>query len=47
MPHPEAYLYPENHPDWTLEQRPSEKARVGMGVRVLANGVRAVIGTTD
>lgn len=47
MPHPEAYLYPENHPDWTLEPRRSEKARVGMGVRVLANGVRAVIGTTD
>jgi phosphoribosylformylglycinamidine synthase len=47
MPHPEAYLYPQNHPDWTADPSRDDSTHVGMGVRVLANGVRAVIGTTD
>lgn len=38
MPHPEAFLYRENHPRWfAREGAPS----VGMGLRVFANGLRA------
>jgi phosphoribosylformylglycinamidine synthase subunit PurQ / glutaminase len=36
MPHPEAFLHPENHPEWT-SRGPAE----ALGLRVLANGVRA------
>lgn len=43
MPHPEAYLYPENHPRW-LEQRDAGRLpRVGQGLLLLANGVRAIV----
>jgi phosphoribosylformylglycinamidine synthase len=43
MPHPEAYLYPENHPDW-IEHRGRDGARaIGLGLHVLGAGVRAVI----
>jgi phosphoribosylformylglycinamidine synthase len=37
MPHPEAFLHPENHPDWT-----SGRVTEAMGLRVFANGARAV-----
>jgi phosphoribosylformylglycinamidine synthase subunit PurQ / glutaminase len=36
MPHPEAFLHPENHPWWTL-RRPKEAE----GLRIFRNGVRA------
>jgi phosphoribosylformylglycinamidine synthase len=36
MPHPEAFLHPENHPDWT-----SRTAREGEGLRLFVNGVKA------
>jgi phosphoribosylformylglycinamidine synthase len=35
MPHPEAYLYPYNHPRWTREQVPEE----GMGLAIFKNAV--------
>jgi phosphoribosylformylglycinamidine synthase len=38
MPHPEAYLFPTNHPRWTREKVPRE----GMGVAVFRNAVRYV-----
>jgi phosphoribosylformylglycinamidine synthase len=38
MPHPEAYLYPTNHPRWTRETVPTE----GMGVQIFRNAVRYV-----
>lgn len=41
MPHPEAYLYPEAHPDWRRQQVAGVLPRFGLGVRVLAGGVRA------
>jgi phosphoribosylformylglycinamidine synthase len=44
MPHPEAYLYPENHPDWIAQQDAGELPRYGWGLGVLANGVRAILG---
>ena len=34
MPHPEAFLYPENHPRWTRES-----ITEGWGLRVFASGV--------
>jgi phosphoribosylformylglycinamidine synthase subunit PurQ / glutaminase len=36
MPHPEAFLHPENHPDWTA-RCPME----ALGLRIFANGVRS------
>ncbi len=36
MPHPEAFMHPENHPDWT-----AVPITEGAGLRLLANGVRA------
>lgn len=42
MPHPEAFLYRENHPRWFAR----EGARVGehgVGLQVMANGLRAVL----
>ena len=36
MPHPEAFLHPENHPEWT-----ARTVTEGEGVRLFVNGVRA------
>jgi phosphoribosylformylglycinamidine synthase I len=38
MPHPEAYLFPTNHPRWTRERVPRE----GMGVAIFRNAVEYV-----
>ncbi|HSR13560.1 MAG TPA: phosphoribosylformylglycinamidine synthase subunit PurQ, partial [Thermodesulfobacteriota bacterium] len=38
MPHPEAYLYRENHPRWTREDLPEE----GMGLAIFRNAVEYV-----
>jgi phosphoribosylformylglycinamidine synthase len=35
MPHPEAFIIPENHPRWTRE-----KITEGWGLRIIAQGVR-------
>lgn len=43
MPHPEAYLYPENHPDWLEQRRAGALPRFGFGLGLLANGVRAAL----
>ena len=43
MPHPEAYLYPENHPRWLEQRHAGRLPRVGQGLLLLANGVRAVM----
>lgn len=44
MPHPEAYLYPENHPRWLARRAAGTLPDVGLGLHLLANGVRAAIG---
>jgi phosphoribosylformylglycinamidine (FGAM) synthase-like amidotransferase family enzyme len=44
MPHPEAYLYPENHPRWIAQRAAGTLPAYGLGLQVLANGVRAAIG---
>ena len=36
MPHPEAYLFPENHPEWTRGNSPA-----GAGLAIFRGGVRA------
>ena len=44
MPHPEAFLHPENHPQWTMRDRRRRYGRAiarGEGIRILAMGVRA------
>ena len=46
MPHPEAYMRPENHPDWTRlgRQELREKERTGgEGLRIFRNGVQAAL----
>ncbi|MFO0632478.1 MAG: phosphoribosylformylglycinamidine synthase subunit PurQ [Nannocystaceae bacterium] len=44
MPHPEAFLYPENHPDFTRWRARGEVPVAGDGLGVLASGVRSVLG---
>lgn len=45
MPHPEAYLYADNHPDARVWRQQAEVAlpRFGDGLGILMNGVRAVL----
>lgn len=43
MPHPEAYLYPENHPRWIAQRDAGVLPPVGLGLHLLANGVRAAL----
>jgi phosphoribosylformylglycinamidine synthase len=44
MPHPEAYLYPENHPRWIAQREAGTLPEVGLGLHLLAAGVRAAVG---
>ena len=39
MPHPEAYLFPENHPHWDLQQLRGELPASGLGLRLFENAV--------
>ncbi len=39
MPHPEAYLFPENHPDWPRQQLRGELPAEGLGLRLFRNAV--------
>jgi len=45
MPHPEAFLYPENHPDFTVARARGgvEMPRAGAGLGLLQSGVRAAL----
>ena len=42
MPHPDAYLYPFHHPQWTRRKLSGSVPREGDGMRIFRNGVRAV-----
>ena len=51
MPHPEAYLYPENHPQWDQQKLDGQLPAEGLGVLMFRNAVdylrgSAVAGTT-
>lgn len=39
MPHPEAYLFPENHPDWPRQRLRGDLPAEGLGLRLFRNGV--------
>lgn len=42
MPHPEAYLYPENHPVWDKQKFESSLPDKGLGLSLFENAVRFV-----
>lgn len=39
MPHPEAYLFPENHPQWPRQKLAGELPKHGLGLRIFQNAV--------
>ncbi len=39
MPHPEAYLFPENHPRWDLQQAHGVLPERGLGLKLFENAV--------
>jgi phosphoribosylformylglycinamidine synthase subunit PurQ / glutaminase len=39
MPHPEAYLYPENHPQWEIQKQNGELPEHGLGLEIFRNAV--------
>jgi phosphoribosylformylglycinamidine (FGAM) synthase-like amidotransferase family enzyme len=43
MPHPEAFLYRENHPRWFAREGAAKVGEHGSGLRVFANGLRAAL----
>lgn len=43
MPHPEAYLYPENHPDWIEQRDAGALPTHGLGLGLFANGLRSLL----
>ena len=40
MPHPEAYLFPENHPNWDVQKLNGTLPAQGLGLKLFENGVR-------
>lgn len=42
MPHPEAYLYPENHPNWDMQVRDQDLPGEGLGLAIFRNAVAAL-----
>ncbi len=39
MPHPEAYLYPENHPQWEVQKQKAALPENGLGLSIFRNAV--------
>lgn len=39
MPHPEAYLYPENHPQWEQQKLAGTLPATGLGLKIFENAV--------
>lgn len=44
MPHPEAYLFPENHPHWDAQRLKGDLPEQGLGLRIFENAVRHLQG---
>ena len=42
MPHPEAYLFPENHPNWDFQKHNSSLPEQGLGLKIFRNAVEFV-----
>jgi phosphoribosylformylglycinamidine synthase I len=43
MPHPEAYLFPENHPNWDQQKLDGNLPEQGLGLKLFKNGVQYLI----
>lgn len=43
MPHPEAYLFPENHPCWDRQKLDGTLPEQGLGLKLFENGVRYLV----
>ena len=39
MPHPEAFLFPENHPHWDIQKTRGELPQQGAGLKIFENAV--------
>lgn len=39
MPHPEAYLFPENHPEWPRQKMAGKLPEHGLGLKIFQNAV--------
>ena len=44
MPHPEAYLFPENHPQWELQRIRGRLPPTGLGLKIFQNAVNFLNG---
>ncbi len=44
MPHPEAYLLPENHPQWQRQRLRGELPEQGLGLKIFQNAVKYLRG---
>lgn len=44
MPHPEAYLFPENHPNWDKQKLDGTLPAQGLGLKLFENGVAYLVG---
>jgi phosphoribosylformylglycinamidine synthase I len=44
MPHPEGYLYPENHPQWELQRLYGDMPENGLGLNLFRNAVEHLQG---
>ena len=44
MPHPEAYLFPENHPNWDKQKLDGELPERGLGLKLFQNAVNFILG---
>ncbi|MDZ4199552.1 MAG: phosphoribosylformylglycinamidine synthase subunit PurQ [Kiritimatiellia bacterium] len=42
MPHPEAYLFPENHPNWDRQKLDGKLPENGLGLKLFENAVTAM-----
>jgi phosphoribosylformylglycinamidine synthase subunit PurQ / glutaminase len=40
MPHPEGYIYPENHPQWELQKHRGTLPENGLGIALFRNAVK-------
>jgi phosphoribosylformylglycinamidine synthase len=43
MPHPEAYLFPENHPNWDVQKLSGTLPAQGLGLKLFENGVKYLL----
>ena len=42
MPHPEAYLFPENHPNWDMQKNENTLPKNGLGLLFFRNAVNSI-----